>query len=305
MSKVGVCEWCMPVWGPSAVDFAADCGFEGVQITDLRGAFRGFPMNNRRIQEGYLEAVERTGIELGSMHLMAMSHSTGHVSPQHSPKNELARLSLAKGIECCRALGIDVINISGGDATAYKPEPDPELWNNLITFLTHAVKACADNGITVAYETSMDFSRLREILERVPGLQLSYDIRNCNLIGSGFQIPLNAFERIDHIHVCDDSPDEKTGILEPALCGTGTVGKLAEGIALLRERGYDGWYYSESKYGNFTLPEDFIVGSYGARFFHELTIEDKLRPYSFGSTDITEACRMDCAAIKKLVACPD
>lgn len=301
MSKVGVCEWCMPVWGPSAVDFAADCGFDGLQVTDLRGAFRGFPMTNRCIQQGYLEASERTGLELASMHLMAMSHSTGHISPQHSTKNEMARLSLRKGIESCKALGIRVINISGGDATVYQDVPDLTIWGNLITFLNHAVQLCADNGITVAYESSMPFSRLGELLERVPGLKLSYDIRNCNLLGTGFQMPLNAFDRIDHVHVCDDTPDEKTGILKPVICGTGTVGKLAEGIRILREKGYDGWYYSESKYGNFTLPEDFKVGSYGARFFHELSIDDVIPPQSFGDADITAVCRKDCLAIRELI----
>ena len=301
MSKVGVCEWCMPVWGPSAVEFAANCGFEGVQVTDLRGAFRGFPMTNKRIQEGYLEASERTGVALASMHLMAMSHSTGHCSPWDSPKNQLAQLSLKRGIESCTALGIRVINISGGDAAARGPVLNRELWDNLILFLNHAVKVCGEKGIVVAYETSMEINRLRELLERVPGLQLSYDIRNCSLLGVGFQIPENVPERIDHVHVCDDIPDENTGILRPVISGTGTVGKLEEGIRILKEKGYDGWYYSESKYGNFTLPEDFEVGSYGARFFKELDIDCIIPPQSFGGTDLTEVCRRDCEAIKKLV----
>lgn len=302
MSKVGVCEWCLPVWGPFAVDFAADCGFDGVQVTDLRGAFRGFPMTNPFIQAGYREASERTGVELASMHLMAMSHSTGHISPPHSPKNELARLSLKKGIESCLALGIRVINISGGDATAFAPIVDQEKWGNLIDFLNHAVRTCAERGIVAVYETSMGFARLKELLERVPGLKLSYDIRNCSILGTGFQIPMNAADRVDHVHVCDDILDEETGLMSPAITGTGNTGKLAEGIDLLKEKGYDGWYYSESKYGNFVLPEDMVIGSYGSRFFHELSIDDVLWPQSFGGSDITEVCRRDCDAIRKLVA---
>lgn len=302
MSKVGVCEWCLPVWGPSAVDFAADCGFEGLQITDLRGVYRGFPMTNPCIQEGYREAAARNGITLGSMHLMAMSHSTGHICPKNSPKNDLARLSLAKGIESCAALGINVINISGGDAIAYEPILDRDKWENLIEFMNFAVWSCAERGITVAYETSMGMTLLSEFLKRVPDLRLSYDIRNCNILGTGFQIPLYAADKIDHVHICDDILDEETGVMRPVIAGTGNTGKLAEGVQLLKEKGYDGWYYSESKYGNFTLPEDIKLRAYGARYFCELSIDSTLPPQSFGGADITEICRRDCEAIKKLTA---
>ena len=51
MKKVGVCEWCLPVWGPDSIGFAADIGFEGVQLTDLGGATKGFPMTNQKIRE--------------------------------------------------------------------------------------------------------------------------------------------------------------------------------------------------------------------------------------------------------------
>ena len=300
MSKVGACEFCLPVWGPDSIYFASDCGFEGVQITDLRGAYRGVPLLNKRIQEGYLEAAEKTGLAIDSLHLMALSHSTGMICPAGSPKNEMAKLSLRKGIESCLALGIKVLNLSGGDKTAMEPVINQEIWNNLIAFMNHAVQSCAEHGITVAYETSMDISRLKEFLDRIPGLTLNYDIENSVVCGTGFQIPLYVPEKIDHIHIKDGYRDPETGIKRPVITGTGT-GNIAEAVRILKEKGYDGWYYSESKYIQYMLPEDIKQKRFGYEAYQEFSIGDTLPPSTFGGTDLTEVIRKDCEAIKKMV----
>lgn len=300
MSKVGVCEFCLPVWGPSSLDFAADCGFDGVQITDLRGAYRGFPLANKFIQEGYLDAAARTGLKIDSLHLMALSHSTGMICPKHSPKNEMARISIQKGIACCIDMGIKVLNLSGGDATAMAPVMDMEIWNNLISFLNYTVQSCAEHGIIVAYETCMDISRLYEFLDRIPGLTINYDIENSVVVGTGFQIPLNIPEKIDHVHIKDGLLDTKTGVKRPVITGTGT-GNIAEAVRILKEKGYDGWYYSESKYCQYMLPEDIKLQRFGYQAFQELSINDMLPPLTFGGTDMTEVCRNDCEAIKRMV----
>ena len=300
MSKVGICEFCMPVWGPDSVYFAADCGFEGVQITDLRGAYRGFPLLNKRIQEGYLEAVERTKVEVPSLHLMALSHSNGPILPKNSPENEMARLALRKGIESSLALGIKSLNLSGGDKTAMEPVLNVEVWNNLIDFLNYSVKACAEHGIVVAYETSMGIERLSEFLERIPGLTLNYDIWNSVIVGTGFEIPLFKADRIDHVHIKDAYFNLEKGVNRPVITGTGN-GNIAEGVRLLKEKGYDGWYYSESKYCQYMLTEDIKNKRHGYQAFKELDINDPIPPCSFGLSDMTEVCRKDCEAIKAMV----
>lgn len=300
-NKVGVCEWCLPVWGPFAVDFAADCGFEGIQLTDLRGPYRGFPMTNKCIQEGYKEASARTGVALGSMHLMSLSHTTGQVNPPNSLKGEMARLNLDKGIEGCVAMGIPVINVSGGNVGGVGGDIIREPWENLISFLTYAVKACADHGIVVAYETCLQIQYLEEMLERVHGLTVNYDIDNSIVVGTGFQIPLNIPDKIDHVHIKESVVDKATGKKKFVITGEGE-GKTAEGVRLLKEKGYKGWYYSESKYIEYILPEDIALHNYGSKEFGELTINDVIPPQSFGlGEDLTTVIRKDCEAIKKMV----
>lgn len=301
MNRVGVCEWCLPVWGPFSLDFAADCGYEGIQLTDLRGPYRGFPMANKCIQEGYKEASARTGVALASMHLMTLSHTTGHVQEFGSPKSELAKLSLLKGIEGCVAMGIPVMNLSGGNVGGIGGGLIKDAWENLIMFMNYAVRKCDEHGITVAYETCLDITYLSELLERVPGLTVNYDIENSNIVGTGFQIPLNIPEKIDHVHIKDGVVDKTTGKKRSVITGEGE-GKIAEGVKLLKEKGFEGWYFSESKYIQYILPEDIVLHNYGSQDFDELSIHDVIPPHSFGlGGDLTEVCRKDCEAIKKLV----
>lgn len=300
MNKVGVCEWCLPVWGPFSLDFAADCGFEGIQLTDLLGPYRGFPMTNKCIQEGYLAASKRTGVALASMHLMTLSHTTGHVQPMDSPKGQMAKLNLEKGIEGCTAMKIPVINVSGGNTGGIGSPIIQENWNNLIAFLNYAVKACADNGIKLAYETSLPIIYVNEMLERVPGLTINYDIDNSTVVGTGFEIPLNlTAEQIDHIHIKDSRFEN--GKKLSVITGTGT-GNIAEGVRLLNKIGFEGWYFSENKYIQYLLPIDIVLHNYGSKDFDELSINDRLQHEPFGlGDDLTTIIRADCEAIKKMV----
>ena len=289
MAKVGVCEWSLPVWGPFSIDFAADCGFEGVQLTDLRGVYWGYPMNNRFIQEGYKEASARTGVVLQSMHLMTLSHSTGHFDKPDSPKGELARHSFRQAVKACAAMGIPVINISGvarGEGT----------FENLMDFLKFAIRLCKDNGILLVYERGIDMVYITNMLNEVPDLMLNYHLSEY----PAFQVPTAIPEKIDHVHIMDHHTDPATGVKTGAIAGEGSK-TIAEGIHLLKEKGFDNWYLSEAEYVDFTLPEDVVRGNWG-RGFPEPGIDSSLHPLSFGvGSDLTEVCRKDYQAIRYLV----
>lgn len=292
MSKIGVCEFCLPVWGPFAVDFAANCGFEGIQLTDLRGVYWGFPLTNRFIQEGYLEAAKRTGVTLHSLHLMALSHSTGHYSPENSPKGEQARISLKKGVEACRSLGIQVINLSG-------VARGEDAISNQIRFLQYAVKTCEEFGVSLAYERGTNFEYSRLLLDSVPGLKLQFQISDF----SDEKILSIAPDRLDHVHItCSKYDSEiKTRRDVMASASSDTIRKQ---ICALRELGYDGWYFSEEEYIDFALPEDVERGNYG-RGYPEMSTEYQPHPLSFGmGPDYTALLKKNCKELKDLIDNP-
>lgn len=294
MSKVGVCEWCLPVWGPDSAYFAKEAGFEGLQLADLRGYYWGFPMNNKLIQERYRLAAAQTGVTLQSMHLMALSHCTGMISAPESGRGELAKLSMDKGIEACSAMDIPVVNISCGFN-------DEEALQNLIKNLTYAVEHASDKGIKVVYESSKPVSVLQRIFDAVPGLLFNYDIANSFMGDMEYNLPKAFLGLIDHVHIKDYRKDPSTGRNVPCFAGEG-IFAIKEGIQLLKELKYDGWYHSEQAYVEYALPEDIRFGRSFSFPTEEPTIADVRRPTSFGiGDDLSAVIQADCARIRELV----
>ncbi len=275
MNKIGVCEWCLPVNGPYSLDFAADAGFEGVQLGDLGGSQMGFPMTNQRIREGYLEAAARTGVALHSMHLYTLVRDAGHIFPMNSPEGEAANLSIRNGIDSCQAMGIPCLNISAFFQSNVNCDYD---WRNLLDHLRYAVEYGRDHGVYVAYEPGVAIDRIKEVLDKIPGITLNYDLTNPRSLGLGE--PLEELAAIgagpiDHVHVKDSKRNTFGKYLGSCFAGEGS-GRIKEAIGLLQSMGYDNWYLSESGYLN-------------------------PLPYGVGP-DLSKVCRMDQEAIRRIVA---
>ena len=60
--QFGVCEFSFPCWGPLALQMAHEAGFTGMQLADAGGSANSYPLNNKRVQESYLEAAAKYGI---------------------------------------------------------------------------------------------------------------------------------------------------------------------------------------------------------------------------------------------------
>ncbi len=271
MKKIGVCEWCLPVWGPDSVYFAADVGFEGVQLTDLGGPKKGFPMTNRFIRERYVEASQKTGVALHSMHLHSLPREGGMIYPLDSPRGEATKLALRNGIDSCEAMGIKILNISVFLKSAIKNDYD---FDNFIASIRYAVSYAKDHGVLVVYEPSVTLEQTLKILELVPEIKINHDLLNRSSRNPEIEIP--ALVRvIDHVHVKDAHRNSLGYISGPCLAGEGT-GKVEASIHMLNELGYDNWYLSESDYV-------------------------KPKAYGLGTTNITEICRTDLARIRQMV----
>lgn len=274
MNQIGVCEWSLPVSGPFSVNFAADVGFEGVQLGDLGGSTKGYPMSNRCIREGYIEAAANTGVKLHSMHLHTLVRQGGMIHPMHSPEGESAVASLKIGIESCAAMGIPCVNVSAFFKTFIKDDYD---FDNFAAMLNFAVAYGADRGVGIVYEPILAIKDTLLMLDRVKGLRINYDTLNPLFAGSGDpQVEIHTLGSavIDHVHVKDAK--YKSDVEDPDNCLSGTgIGKLRESIHLLKELGYSGWYLSESNYVN-------------------------PLPYGLGP-DISEICRADIHALRELL----
>ncbi len=264
-NKMAICEWCFPTLGPSALKFASDIGFEGIQLGDLGGATRRFPMNEKRIQEAYMQASVDCNIEIQALHLYTLTREGTMLYPMNSPEGEAAMLSIRNGIDACAAMNIPVFFLSSFFATFIRN--DAHDFMNFAAHLKYAVDYASDRGVQVVYESVLPidrFLRMREIVG--DGLKILYDICNPYFHGSG--VPTEEIKRfveaygvdvIDQIHVKDRTADFQNW----SLLGEGGAHVL-ETADLIRKIGWSGWLISETYYfefdkndprGNFDLME--------------------------------------------------
>ena len=61
-TKIEITEWSLPVDGPYGSKIAAEIGFEGVQL-DVGSYERNFPKTKKIVQDAYLDAAAKYGIE--------------------------------------------------------------------------------------------------------------------------------------------------------------------------------------------------------------------------------------------------
>jgi sugar phosphate isomerase/epimerase len=253
--KLGVCEWCLPVSGPFALVLAKKAGFEGLQLGDLGGAVAGFPMNNRHVQEGYLELSENHGIALQALHPTGLQRQGTMLQPSGTLKGDEARLSLLKSLDACTGMGIKEIMVSSFFATTIKTDEEFEIFSEHLEYICQA--AC-DRGVTVSYESVLPTEKIWELIHRTNGrLKICYDILNPIEFRIGepvLQVREFGAERIAHFHIKDGPADFKNCLP----LGEG-IGVFREILGVIREIGFDGWLMSENDYS-------FLAAKHGTDF---------------------------------------
>ncbi|MDO4269459.1 MAG: sugar phosphate isomerase/epimerase family protein [Eubacteriales bacterium] len=251
-NKYGICEWSLPAAGPFALRLAAETGFDGIQLGDLGGGPLNFPLNHPRMQQGYLEEAEKSGVRLHSLHLHTLVREGTMRYPLASPEGERAARSIQKGIEACKAMRIDRLMLSSFFASEIRHAYD---FNNFADMLSYACDLGAENGVRIVYEGILPIERLLRLLDIVGDrLTVLYDTLNPIRFGSGDpqeEIRRIGVDRIDHIHV-KDAPHEMVGC---CLLGTGE-GRFAQTAKLLNDLGYAGWYITENYYAQPPMGEN-------------------------------------------------
>lgn len=267
--KIGVCEWVLPVNGPGAVAVAAQCGFSGIQISDLGGAGRGYPLDNPAIREGYLQAAADHNVALQSLHPYGVQRTGTMLYPPSSPQGREGVEEIAHCIDACALMGIPSVMVSSFFATLVRNEWD------FAVFAEHLRLACRlgrERGVRIVYESVLPPARILRMIGETGGdLAVCYDTLNPVRWGTGdprAEIPALA-ARIDHYHV-KDAPEDLKGY---APLGEGR-GDFAGSARAIRDTGYGGWIISENDYTLLSADsgEDFMelakrdVAALGAAF---------------------------------------
>lgn len=243
--KYGICEWSLPVSGTLAIQLAGEMGFDGMQIGEAGGRKAGYPLNNKRVQELYLEAAKEGNIELHSLNLGALlADGTLNYAPETS-EGMKAQESLRKGFEVCKALDIHTVVITV-DAK------NEEETCNVLKHLAYAYELAENAGVTIAMESALELPYIVSILDCMQDkVKVCMDILNPLRFGTGDpqeQICVFGEKHIDHFHLKDSTKDLfAPGQRGCTLLGEGD-GRFAESMELVHKMGFDGWLITENYY---------------------------------------------------------
>lgn len=81
-NKYGICEWFLPLEGPSAICMAGQMSYDGIQIHDLGGPANNWPLADKRIQQMYIDAQQEYGIEIQSLNPVGAMMNHGGIRYQ-------------------------------------------------------------------------------------------------------------------------------------------------------------------------------------------------------------------------------
>ena len=253
--KLGIAEWSVPMAGPAACQLVAQADLDGLQV-DLGPAAAGYPMSRPLVRDAYQQAATDADIELVSLAANELCIDGLDVAPD-SAGGRRARATMATAIAATAALGLDLVQFPCFEGSFVST---PEQRSNMADGLRFACTLAAEHGITVAAENVLSIDETDELFDRVDAdnLAVFFDMQNY-LLNRGFDqvAHLDAlYDRVAQTHAKDGT----AGVLSSAIVGTGDA-RVAEQIALLVGRGYEGWISLENFYATGPLahhnPEPF------------------------------------------------
>ena len=255
--KFGVCEFSFPCWGPLALQMAHEAGFTGMQLADAGGSVNAYPLNNKRVQESYLEASAKYGVELHSIHLYTLVRQNFIRCSQNSPEGRECMESIKNGIIAASEMHIPTVMIEGMrmyGAAQHK---------HVFQMYQYAVEVARDYGVQIAMETDIRLEDHFQFLDRFHGeLKLCFDTHNPVMYGTGYppdMIRALGRDRIDHFHMKESQADAEGFITKETapivLLGQGTTHFL-ESVQAIKDIGYEGWIISETFYNRRNMNEN-------------------------------------------------
>jgi len=246
--KLGICNFCVPGTGIFAPRFVAEAGLDGMSI-EYGTLAKSFPLSSRRMQDEYLDAQQRFGIQYPNIGLSDFDYTPIH-APKGHPAHEVARRMFTGAIEAAARMEIPLVFASSFMASEIKTDEQLERVAELYRFVCDAA---GDKGIRVASENMLTPARQRQLVQAVSreNFGIFYDSNNAfHFLGlDQVQTLRETYDLlVPQLHV----KDGKKGELGSALLGSGDAGFRGV-MQELGKRGYEGWLIIENAYEQLPL----------------------------------------------------
>lgn len=269
--KLGICNFCVPGTGVFAPQIVKEMGLDGMSV-EFGSYEHGWPLSQRRIQDLYLEAQQKYGIEYPNVGV-----SDGDNVPFHARKgtkwDPIVDEEGTKAIDAAAYMGIKFVFFSNFGASLNKTDEDLE---NTARRYRYFCDYAGEKGISIGCENPNDIATQKKLLQLVDKKNFYLFFDTCNhACLTDYDIHEVLRTLYDYYYPQMHVKDGVKGANAQYILGTGTTG-FQESIDFLKSKNYKGWLIIENLY--------------------ELETMRKLNPDNY-----FEIMRQDIAALKKAV----
>lgn len=240
--KIGCVAWGLPGGGIFAPRVASMAGLDGIQL-ELGSYASGYPLSQREVIEGYIEARINYKIEYPAIVVNdVMEHE--FINGRNTDSGKIAYEQIALSVEVAGKLNINRIMIPNFVNNLITR---PEHISNTIEALRFACEQAKSNDIVILTENSLDWKKQEALLQAVDknNLSIHFDTQNFK-----FNFNMNQCEQLENLYpLMDHQLHVKDGIKLPGekLLGEGNTDFFKQ-MEILNQKGYTGWIILENYY---------------------------------------------------------
>jgi sugar phosphate isomerase/epimerase len=246
--KYAITQWSYPGNGIYAIRFAAQAGYDGIQI-ELGDYTNGYYMKNREMQQVYKEETEKHGLEIISIVLNDVMRR-GFLGPKDGDDYKIAMGSIDMILEVASAMKLNSVMVPSFGVSKICNRDD---FNRTVEVLKDTCVKAEKYGINIESETSLAAEMQIDLMKQVdmPNLSTFFDTQNLQW-NDGLSQTENLVKLLPYlckqIHLCDGWGNrENGGPNGGAILGTGSA-EFFEQMKILGESHFDGWLITENIY---------------------------------------------------------
>ncbi len=241
--KLGICNFCVPGTGVFAPEIVSGMGLDGMSV-EFGSYEHGWPLSQRKIQDLYLEAQQKYGLEYPNIGV-----SDGDNVPFHARKgtkwDPVVEEEGRRAIDAADYMKIPLVFFSNFNASEIKSDEDLEVTaQRYQRFCDYA----GEKGIAIGCENPNTIAVQKDLIRLVDRKNFYLFFDSCNhacLTDIDVHQVLRTLYPYYYpqMHV----KDGVKGCNAQYVLGTGTTG-FAETISFLKEQNYRGWLILENLY---------------------------------------------------------
>ncbi len=241
--KLGICNFCVPGTGMFAPRIVSEMGLDGMSI-EFGSYEHGWALSQRRIQDLYLDAQQKFGIEYANIGC-SDGDNVVFYTPQGDPMYDIISKWVTGAVDAAAYMKIPMVFFSNFNASLADTEEKLLLTAKRYQF---ACDYAAEKGIEISCECPLSVKEQLQLCEMVgrKNFSLFYDSDNYTYFTEYKQLDIlkGIYPYMgNQLHVKDST----RGCLANAIIGTG-IADFQDSVSYLKEKNYDGWVILENLY---------------------------------------------------------